>query len=1206
MLRLDHVPLGTSPGPPHLLSSTPGEQHQSQKKERTMRFGKFTSMSVLGSALFLSACTGGSTSSGSAGGAIAAVQQDLTVDPTGVTTRITLPSAPGTLSPANFEADGGQVALTVSVVGTVATVTWDDRVTPSDQVRAVSVPGITTAYAAVTTSDATAPTFAVSNGVQAAGVGNDTFDVTFTGPRLVEAEAEDVSNWRLSENGGDVNLTGSVFDYDPITGTMSVALGPNAGLHATFELFAPGVRAVSDVSVAAAGVNGAAAGDAVAPTLVSSAQHLASDEFGRSVEFVFSEALDPNFVSGLSSFQVGLPAFASSITQVAADTLRVSFTEPMVPTVDSITVTNLVDFHGNAFVAVPAAVTQGSSVANDFAVNPEVRTVENSDNDVVVVVFDQAINPEDAEDSAHWDLDINAGNIDLSAQDFNFDLLTKTLTISLDADYANGSSFDLAPAPGNLPLDVDGDSFVATFSGTVAGDAALPTIVSSVQNRTVDPSGRLVDVTFSEEIEEITAETLSNWSVSGGPTVQTAERMADLRIVRLTMDDPMIPGDNTVSADLVQDIAGNAMTAASGLSVTSSDLVEPTFSGQVASAIEGANNDTVTVSFDDNMIESEVEVPTSWFLESPVGSPLDTSAAVVDYDAASRTATLTLAGGGNFPAREDFSVAMVGMRDIGGNTVDSAVSSGSVIAETNYPQINMVWVDATDDNVVHVRLTEPGAQLTDYYDALTNSSALTIYELFDSLGTSLGYPVSVTASADLLQVSMDFGQSIVAGINTVSVRGLTDLAQNQLFPRENLVIAAPDVVAPTLEVGMSSGLTVSGESNDRLTLVFDRTMCPWGMDDASNYVIELLGNPVDLSQASFDFDGDRTVVIDLSEVGAADLLTSSTYDLFVTGLCSAQGVPIAGTSTDSLVAAGDSLVPTLDAGRVRLDVNDPANTILIEMSEAIRADDAVDESLIDIAAVNPDASVRAGMRTARAIFVGGTNIGDTVNVSFRDLAGNLGIASQLAVGQDVAGPVVTSVSGTIQEGRGGDTVSITFDKPLQSGIALNSANYTIDQGGALFDLSGLVPVYVSGTNTVVFTLAEGQDLDASQQVHVTATGVTDLSGLLMTPADELGAVSGDSSAPALVEAFVNLRVDATGRSIDVLLSEDVDPSVLILPVAWSSTGGQSVMAVERLQGDVYRVSLFSAALPGDQLSIFAGIEDLAGNAASSHSVDITM
>ena len=91
-----------------------------------------------------------------------------------------------------------------------------------------------------------------------------------------------------------------------------------------------------------------------------------------------------------------------------------------------------------------------------------------------------------------------------------------------------------------------------------------------------------------------------------------------------------------------------------------------------------------------------------------------------------------------------------------------------------------------------------------------------------------------------------------------------------------------------------------------------------------------------------------------------------------------------------------------------------------------------------------------------------------------------------------------------------------------------------------------------------------------------------------------------------MEAFVNLRVDATGRSIDVLLSEDVDPSVLILPVAWSSTGGQSVMAVERLQGDVYRVSLFSAALPGDQLSIFAGIEDLAGNAASSHSVDITM
>ncbi|MFT5830571.1 MAG: hypothetical protein ACI9D0_001157 [Bacteroidia bacterium] len=1171
-----------------------------------MRFGKFTSMSVLGSALFLSACTGGSTSTGAGGGTLSAVQQDLAVDPSGVTTRITLPSDPGTLSPANFEANGGQVALAVTVIGNEATVTWDDRVTPSDQVRGVEIPGVGTAYTAVTTSDSTAPTFTVSNGVQGAGVGNDTFDVTFVGPRLIEAEAEDISNWRLAENGGDVNLTGSVFDYDPITGLMSVALGSNAGLHATFELYAPGVHAVSDVSVAATGVNGAAAGDALAPTLVSSAQHLPSDEFGRSVDFVFSEALDPNFVSGLASFQVTLPAFASSITQVAVDTLRVTFTEPMIPTVDSVTVTNLVDFHGNAFITVPAAVTQGSSVANGFTVSPEVRTVENSDNDVVVVVFDQAIDPEDAEDSAHWDLDINAGDFDLSAQDFDFDLLTKTLTISLDADFANGSTFDFGPAVGNPPLDVDGDSFATTFSGTVAGDAALPTIVTLVQNRVVDPSGMLVDVTFSEDVEETTAETLGNWSVSGGITVLTVQRMADPRTVRLTMDDQVIPGDNMVAADLIEDVAGNAMASASGLSVTSSDLMEPTFSGEVASAIEGANNDTVTVAFDDDMIESEVEVPTSWFLESPVGTPMDTSAAVVDYDAASRTATLTLAGGGNFPTREDFSVAMVGMRDIGGNTVDSAISSGNVVAETNYPEINMVWVDASDDNIVHVRLTEPGAHLADYYDPLTNTTALTIYELFDSLGSSLGFPASVTVSADLIQISINFGQSIVAGINTVSVRGLTDLAENQLFPEENLAIASPNGTAPILEVGVSTGLTVSGESNDRLTVVFDRMMCPWGMEDASNYALELLGTPIDLLSASFSFDGDRTVVIDLSELGATNLLTSSTYDVFVTGLCSAQGVAIVGTSSDSLVAAGDSSVPTLEAGRVRMDAIDPANSILIEMSEAIQAADAVDETLVDIAAVNPDFSVRAGMRTARASFVGGTNIGDTVNVSFRDLAGNLGIASQLAVAQDATGPVVTAVSGTVQEGRGGDTVSITFDKPLQTGLALNSANYTIDQGGSLFDLSGLVPAYISGGNTVVFTLAEGQDLDASQQIHVTATGVTDLSGLVMTPADELGAVSGDASAPALLDAFVNLRADFTGRSIDVLLSEDVDPSVLVLPVAWSSTGGQSVMTVQRLQGDVYRVSLLTAPAPGDQLTILPGIEDLAGNAAGSVSVDITM
>lgn len=1206
VLPRPHPQWGSPPGPPHPLPRTKWGAAPYADKEPTMRLGNTTRFSIFASTLLFAACSGGSSPSGTTAGTISSVLQDLGVDPSGLTTVVSLPHTPGALSPANFEANGGQLALSVSVAGNAATVTWDARVTPSHQVRAVSIPSVGTAYVGVSSSDGTAPTFTITGGTQAAGVGNDTLDLNFSGAQLIEAEAENLANWRLLENGSDVDLTGSVFDYDPVTSKVAVALGASAGLHASFEVFATGVHSVSDADVDAGSVNGAAIGDVSVPTLVSSDQHLGSDEYGRVVDFVFSEALDPNFTSSFSSFTTTLPVFSYGITQIAEDTLRVTFTEPMIPTVDSVTVKNLWDFHGNAFATVVAPIGQGSSVANDFSSSPEVRTVENSENDQAVILFDQAIDPIDANDPAHWDLVVDGNPVDLSGQLFSYDFLAKSLTITLDSDFVNGTAFTFKAATGNEPLDIDGDLFVTSYTGTVDGDVSLPEVVASVQNRNLDGNGATVDVMFGEDVAQTAAEVTGNWSVTGGLNVLSATRMADLRTVRLELDAAIIPGDQTISADLVEDVAGNPMEAVTGLVVTSTDQLRPTISAPVAIGVEGALNDTVTVLFSDDMIESEVEQASSWFVQSPLSVPMDTTGATVDYDVSSREAVLTFTSGGDLPARHGFNVTMTGMRDIGGNTVTTTLITGVVDAETNYPVVEIAWVDAVDDSLVHLRMNEPSTGFSDYYDPILNPTAFTVYELYDGLGTFVGYPVSAVVSGDMLQVDVDFGLTVTAGLHTLDVRGITDLATNQIFPVKNLPIFAEDSSAPMLQFGISAGLSVSGEFNDILTVVFDRAMSPWGMEDISNYTVELLGAAIDLSRATISFDGVQTTTINLDQLGAVDLLTSSTYDVIVSGVFSAYGVEVVGSTTDSFVAAGDSSVPTLDASKVRMDANDPTNSLLIEMSEAIRADDGSDETLVDIGAVNPDLALRVGRRTTRVTFNGGASIGATVNVSFRDLAGNLGIASQLAVGQDVAGPTVTSVTGVIQEGEGGDLVLVRFDKPVQTGLGLDVTHYTIDQGGVPFTLNGLQARYVSGTNTVVFPLGDGQNLNASQSVHVTASGVTDLSGLVMTAADITGSVSGDATTPSLVEAFVNYREDFTGRSIDVRVSEDVSPLLLSLPVAWTSTGGQSVMTVSVLQGDVYRVTFLSTLSPGDQLQVMAGVEDLAGNAAGALTVDVTL
>lgn len=1171
-----------------------------------MRFGNTTTWAIFGSALLFAACSSGSSSSGGAAGSISAIVQDLSADPTGQTTVITLPGVPGApLTPANFEADGGQLASSVSVVGDEATVAWDDRVTPSHQVRAVGISGVSTDYASVSTSDVTAPTFTIAAGTQTPGLGGDTLELHFSGPRVVEAEAETLANWTIRQGGLNQDLTGSSFDYDPVTGIVDITLGTTANLHASYEILASGVHSVADTLVPAAAVNGVASGDSSVPSLVTAEQNLGADEFGRVVDFTFDEAMDPISGALLSNFTAPLPVFAVSVAQPSPEVLRVTFTEPMIPTVDSVTLANLEDPHGNDLVDAVVPVAQGSSVANGFASNPEVRTVENSSNDLVSVIFTQAIDPVDAIDWNHWDLEVDSTPIDLSGADFSYDLLTKSLTITLAMDFVNGTSFDLAPASGAEPIDVDGDLFTTTYSGTVSGDAVAPTVASATQNRTIAGDGTLVDVTFAEEVGQASAELTANWSSSGGQTVLSATRMADWKVVRVEFDDTVVPGDVSLSTSGVEDIAGNPMALTAGIGFLSSDTMAPLPTAPVAQAVEGADNDYLSVVFDDDMIEAEVEDPLQWAIAAPLGVPMDTSAATVDYDPVTREAVLTFVGGENFASRHGFSLLLTNMRDLGGNTVSPTTIFGTVTGDLSFPIAEVAWVDAVDPTLVHLRMSEPCSQFADSFDPSTNPLGLTTYELFDGLGTSLGYPSGVAVSADSMQVDLTFGATVVAGVHTLDLRGITDLASNQLFPVKDMPILTEDPVAPALQLGVSAALTVSGEDNDRVTVMFDRDMCPWGMEDESNYTLLLGASPVDLTRARLSFDGARTVVMDLDTVGADSLQTGGTYDLTVDGLCSAQGVLISGSTSDSMVASGDSSVPTLDAGRVRLDASDPSATILIEMSEALSPDDASDESLIDIGAVNPSLAVHVGQRTTRATFGGGASVGQTVNVSFHDLAGNLGLASQLVVGQDVVGPVVTAVEGVVVPGAGQDQLRVTFDKPVQTGVALNHNRYTLDQAGSFLDLSGSTPRYDSTTDTVVFILPEGVDLTEGVDVHVTASDILDLSGIAMTPADLSGTTAGDSVAPTLVSAYVNYRADFTGRTVDVLFSEDVDETNALLQNKWSSSGGQNQIGLIKLNESAYRLVFAAGFGSGDQMTV-RDIEDLAGNAPGDLVVDITL
>jgi len=403
-------------------------------------------------------CGGGG--GGSSANAIASAVQDLTADPEGTTTVITFGSASGlaTATAANFAADGGQTAQSALVVANVATVTWDARVSPSHHVGTTGLSGVSAALHAVTTSDASVPTFTITSATQNPGLGGDTISATFAGPHVVEAEAEDPANFVLETDGQTLDLTGSTFSFDVATQVLDVTLGTPANLHATFTLAAAGLHSVADVALSATPVAGNATGDTTAPTIVSAVQNLAQDEYGRVVDFTFSEAMDPVFSTATTHFVVTLPDLATTVEQPTEDVLRVTFNNPIVPGYDSVTLTSLVDLHGNAFPDEVRPITQPSPVVNAFSGNVQAVTVANAGGDYVTATTTQALDPDTALLPASWSLVVAGTPVDLSTQTFTYDFLGKTLRIDLDVDLVNGQAFTLqgvgaadTPNPINFP-----------------------------------------------------------------------------------------------------------------------------------------------------------------------------------------------------------------------------------------------------------------------------------------------------------------------------------------------------------------------------------------------------------------------------------------------------------------------------------------------------------------------------------------------------------------------------------------------------------------------------------------------------------------------------------------------------------------------------------------------------------------------------------
>jgi hypothetical protein len=1165
-----------------------------------MRPGIARALLLLAIVAGLQACGGGSGGSPAAN-AIGAAVQDLSLDPEGATTVLSFASVRGlaTASAASFEADGGQTALSAVVAGSDVTVTWSGRVTPSHRVRAVGLLGVSSAFHAVSTSDASAPTFAVGSATQNPGLGGDTIRLDFAGPHVVESEVEDLSSWSLATDGQALDLAGSTFVFDPSSQRVDVTLGTNANLHATFTISASGLHSVADVLVSAAPVGGNATGDATPPGLVSANQNLAEDEYGRVVDFTFDEAMDPVFSTALGHFSAAPPDIATNVEQPAENVLRVSFNNPIVPGVDLVTLTGVVDLHGNPFPDGPQPIAQPSPVANAFAAPAAAVSVENAGGDYVSATTTQALDPDSALLPASWSLSIAGTPVDLAQQGISYDLLAKTLRIDLAFDLVNGQSFTLQ---GVAARDVDGEIFGLSDTQTVSGDAVAPTVVAAIQDRTVDPTGKTVDVQLSEDVDATTAEASTSFSSSGPQGLVSATLHPGTRVVTLVFDAPMIPGDATLSAQDVQDLAGNAMAPTFGIALVSTDTTPPSVVSFGGNANEGPDDDVIELVFDDDVIPSEIQDLARWSVESPVGTPRPTAGATVLFDASVRRARLKFLNGENLRRDDDFGVTVTGVRDLGGNALAAVAHVGQVLSETTLPSVATVFRPSADPTALEVRFSEPCDRLEDLYDVATNPTG-TRYVLRDSGGAFRAYAVAAASVDQGLGARVSFGVA-VAPTDTIDVMGATDLPGNPLFPALAVATVAEDLSAPDLAPGLSAFQIVSGEDNDSILVRFDRPMSPWTITDSVHYTPS---GPTAIRKRTRDvlFDGVDTVTLPIQgNTFAYDLLAGAPYGLEVAGLSSAQGVPFPGPVTESgILASGDATPPTVAAGSVRIDPSH-ADSLLVEFSEAVGPPSATDVASYDYGPGSaPVSAALVSPRVVRLGFAVTPVVGQPLALDVADKAGNASGPIVLPVAAaDAAGPLVVSVDGLVRPGYGGDEIHVDFDEPVSTATALLPVHYTLQSGGAARDLSGSTITYASAANRVTIRLAAGQDLAAAGPLVVGVNGVEDVAGNAVAAGLTVGgSTAGDATPPDFLSAFVNWRKDPAGTVVDVRFTEDVDAAFASDASSWSATGGPAIVSVSLRERNHFRVVL-SAALPLAGTLQLSGLPDVAGNVSGAISI----
>ncbi len=404
----------------------------------------------------------------------------------------------------------------------------------------------------------------------------------------------------------------------------------------------------------------------------------------------------------------------------------------------------------------------------------------------VRLTFSESINPQDAVKLANYRLDTPPGQPrSLDAARIYYlagEHLVRILVPAGEKGFQPGDPYILTAS--NL-RDLAGNQATSlTAKGDVGGDLKPPTVVHAQhQWEELDlidyreevedlvkikgygskiRKGATVDIDFSEPLDVVAAQDASNYMVWGGAKCLSAMvDKDDPKKVWVSFSSTLVPGETKILLRNIKDQAGNVMPMKTDLMVAPEETEPPKVIRSQANAVSGVENDTIFVTFDEEVVAGDARNLANYTVESPKGQAISLAGCAISYNAPTSTTTITLTNGHNLTTRSTYLVTVQNVRDVSGNAIQANgkdnVIDGEVRGDRSKPMAKMV-------KVIQRLSLDPTGRVVDVQFEEAIDPAVTLKPKNFTISTG-----QKVLSVELASVEKMRDETLADAVNTVSV-----------------------------------------------------------------------------------------------------------------------------------------------------------------------------------------------------------------------------------------------------------------------------------------------------------------------------------------------------------------------------------------------------------------------------------------------------